>query len=79
MSHMRATLAAIKTIEVWRWRLRGDITGKPYVTRHLMTETDALHCDPLAERIASSLEVRMAPENEEETQRLRASAIFMPK
>ena len=44
-----------------------------------MTEADALDRNPQAVRIASSLEVRTVPENEDEMDRLRASAMLHPR
>lgn len=46
----------MKTKELWRWRLRNKITGRPYTSRYVMTEADAMELDPLAERVAFSKE-----------------------
>ena len=47
MSQWRATLPSMKTLELWRWRIRG-LTGKVHVTRYRMTEAEAIARDPCA-------------------------------
>ncbi len=49
------------TIKLWRWRVTDPDSGRRTVTRHRMTEANALLQDPTAERIESSLEERQVP------------------
>ena len=51
----------MKTIELWRWRLR-DHRGKVVATRHAMTEAVALARDPEAARVPGTRELRDVPE-----------------
>ena len=46
------------TLELWHWRVTGPVSGCCYVTRHPMTEADALSFDPAATRIPGSWELR---------------------
>jgi hypothetical protein len=69
----------MKPLELWRWRIHSPITGRLFTSRYAMTEADALVCDPLAARLPYSKEVRMVPENDEELDRRRTSAMVVPK
>ena len=49
-------------IHKWRWRINDPARpGRRYVTRHHMTEAEALATDPAAERVENSLMVIEAP------------------
>lgn len=61
----------MKTIELWRWRVRGP-NGKQHVTRYAMTAAEALQRDPEAVRVLGTREVREVPETAAEAAR------FMP-
>lgn len=65
----------MKPIEKWRWRIHG-INGRTHVTHYSMTEGDALECDPQAERLDWTREVRPVPETEAELQALCASSML---
>jgi len=69
----------MKTKELWRWRLRDEITGKTYTTRCVMTEADALDRDSQAVRVEWSKEVLLVPESDNEARHLRASSMLLPK
>jgi hypothetical protein len=45
------------TLQRWRWRVTDPASGRRYVTRHHMTEADALATDPAAERVEGTLQV----------------------
>lgn len=48
--------------------MRDPDTGRRYVTRHLMTELDAITVDPYCVRVPGSLERRQVPSGPEEFQ-----------
>lgn len=54
-----------KTLILYRWRIRSEVTGRMTTTRHLMTEADALAHHPGAERLESTREVRHVPDDPE--------------
>lgn len=72
MSHCRATLRGMKTIDLWRWYATDPATGRRRATRHVMTEADALATDPGAERVLGSLEQRQVPASADEAIGLQA-------
>jgi hypothetical protein len=51
----------MRTIELWRWRVRG-LNGTRHVTRYAMTEAGALQRDPQAVRVPGTRELREVPE-----------------
>lgn len=53
------------TLVLYRWRMRSETSGRIVVTRYHMSEQDALAKDPAAERIESSREVRVIPDDPE--------------
>ena len=61
MSQSGRTLARMKTIELWRWRLR-DPRGRVINTRYAMSEADALARDANAVRVPGTRELRNVPE-----------------
>jgi hypothetical protein len=61
MSQSACTLAGMKVIELWRWRLR-DLRGKLIDTRYAMREADALARDPQAVRVPGTRELRSVPD-----------------
>ena len=69
MSLWPATLVAMRTIELWRWRLRNP-RGKLINTRYAMSEAEALQRDPGAMRVPGTCEVREVPESAAEVARL---------
>jgi hypothetical protein len=73
-----ATVAGMKTVEMWHWRLR-DHRGKVQTTRWAMTEADALERDPLAVRVPNSREARNLPETPEEMVRTLPGYRSQPK
>ena len=46
------------TIELWHWRVTDKVSRRCFITRHRMTQADALDFDPAAERVEGSLEQR---------------------
>ena len=42
-------------IELWHWRVTDKVSRRSFITRHPMTEAQALDFDPAAERIEGSL------------------------
>jgi len=50
----------MNTIELWHWRVTDPVSRRRYVTRHRMTEANALDFDPAAQRVEGSLERRVA-------------------
>ena len=46
-------------IELWHWRVTDKVSRRCFITRHRMTQADALDFDPFAERIEGSLERRV--------------------
>ena len=65
MSQWRATLPSMKTLELWRWKIRG-LTGKVHVTRYRMTEAEAIARDPCAVPEPGTRELRQVPESASE-------------
>jgi hypothetical protein len=59
----------MEPIELWRWIITSETTGKRVKTRHRMTEADALAMDPTAEKVPGSLEVRRPGGNTSDWQR----------
>jgi hypothetical protein len=49
----------VNTIELWHWRVTDPVSRCRYVTRYRMTQANALHFDPAAERVEGSLERRL--------------------
>ena len=47
--------------ELWLWRVTDPVSHRFYVTRHRMTEADALDLDAAAERVPGSQELRQVP------------------
>lgn len=47
--------------ELWHWRVTDKVSRRPFVTRHRMTQADALDFDAAAERVPGSLELRQVP------------------
>jgi hypothetical protein len=41
-------------IELWHWRVTDKVSRRSFITRHPMTEAQALDFDPAAERIEGS-------------------------
>lgn len=68
----------MKTIVRWRWRVHQEFTGKPYTTRHHMSEADALGTDPLAVRIDWTREEITVPESDAEFQYTSAFQRYRP-
>ncbi len=58
----------MKTVIRWRWLIHHDGTGKPFTTRHHMTEAEALATDPLAMRVGRTREEIVVPDSEVEFQ-----------
>ena len=48
--------------ELWHWRVTDKMSRRSFITRHPMTEAQALDFDPAAERIEGSLVRRVAPD-----------------
>jgi len=46
-------------IELWHWRVTDKVSRRHFITRHRMTQEDALDFDPAAERVEGSLERRV--------------------
>ena len=46
-------------IELWHWRVTDKVSRRSFITRHPMTEAQALDFDPAAERIEGSLVLRL--------------------
>ncbi|MBK7459651.1 MAG: hypothetical protein IPJ42_14980 [Betaproteobacteria bacterium] len=46
-------------IELWHWRVTDKVSRRHFITRHRMTQADALDFDPAAERVEGSLERRV--------------------
>jgi len=42
-------------IDLWHWRVTDKVSRRSFITRHPMTEAQALDFDPGAERIEGSL------------------------
>jgi hypothetical protein len=59
----------MKRTEYHLWQYPDPRTGRPIVTRHLMTEERARITMPEAVKVPGSLEVRMLPETPEEMRR----------
>ena len=38
-------------IELWHWRVTDKVSRRQFITRHRMTQADALDFDPAAERV----------------------------
>ncbi len=49
-------------IELWHWRVTDRVSRRSFITRHPMTEAQALDFDPAAERIEGSRVLRVAPD-----------------
>lgn len=47
------------TLELWHWRVTDKVSRRQFITRHRMTQADALDFDPAAERIEGTLERRV--------------------
>jgi hypothetical protein len=47
------------SIELWHWRVTDKVSRRQFITRHRMTQADALDFDPAAERVEGSLERRV--------------------
>ena len=52
-------------IELWHWRVTDKVSRRHFITRHRMTQADALDFDPAAERVEGSLERRVVRGAEE--------------
>lgn len=63
----------MKTIELWRWRVRGP-NGRVHATRYAMTEADALQRDAAAVRVPGTRELREVPATPQEAARLMPGA-----
>jgi len=46
-------------IELWHWRVTDKVSRRQFITRHRMTQADALDFDPAAERVEGSFERRV--------------------
>ena len=46
-------------IELWHWRVTDKVSRRHFITRHRMTQADALDFDSAAERVEGSLERRV--------------------
>jgi len=73
VSQWGATLAGMKKIEVWKWRLR-SLTGRVHVTQYRMTEAEALQRDPTAVREPGTMLVREMPDTADELAALMPGA-----
>ena len=61
-------------IELWHWRVTDKVSRRHFITRHRMTQADALDFDPAAERVEGSLERRVVRSGPRSTQHQRPSA-----
>jgi hypothetical protein len=61
-------------IELWHWRVTDKVSRRQFVTRHRMTQADALDFDPAAERVEGSLERRVVHSDARLTRHARPSA-----
>jgi hypothetical protein len=46
-------------MELWHWRVTDKVSRRQFITRHRMTQADALDFDPAAERVEGSLDRRV--------------------
>jgi len=46
-------------IELWYWHVTDKVSRRCFITRHRMTQADALDFDPAAQRVEGSLERRV--------------------
>ena len=53
----------MSTLILYRWRITCPTTGRPIVTRHKLTETDARAVYPNAEPVEWSREERQVPDD----------------
>jgi hypothetical protein len=56
---LQGDTGAMEVLELYRWRVTDPVSGRRYITRYPMSEVNAKHLDPQAERIDDSLQ-RMA-------------------
>lgn len=61
-------------IELWHWRVTDKVSRRDFITRHRMTQADALDFDPAAERVEGSLERRVVRCDPRSIQHQRPSA-----
>ena len=61
-------------IELWHWRVTDKVSRRPFITRHRMTQADALDFDPAAERVEGSLDRRVVRGDPRSIQHERPSA-----
>ncbi|MDZ7589942.1 MAG: hypothetical protein U5L05_04455 [Rubrivivax sp.] len=61
-------------IELWHWRVTDKVSRRPFITRHRMTQADALDFDPAAERVEGSLERCVVRGDPQSIQHQRPSA-----
>lgn len=62
------------TIELWHWRVTDKVSRRRFITRHRMTQEDALDFDPAAERVEDSLERRVVRHDPRSIKHERPSA-----
>lgn len=50
-------------LELHRWMVTDEVTGKRRATRYVMSREDALKLDPTAEPVPGTLELRAVPDD----------------